>query len=381
VATGEPVANEAEPQDAASVLRFVAGFGLPGGSGAGNDEPLPDQVWSSVVGDARYQRLAGLLMAAIEAGALRVTDDQRAEAQELHLGACGVVLRLERRLVEVARLLNTAGIDLVVLKGTAVAHLAYPDPAMRMFGDNDLLLSSEQFDDAVELLCLNGYVRQTAPARAGYERRFAKGTTLSGQDGDELDLHRNLVFGTFGFRIDLDELFGSAVPFEIGGRVLGGLGPEARLLHACYHAGLGDPRPRFSSVRDVAQMLTFGTHDPARVLALARAWDSEAVLARAVQLCEDLLGYRPDDEVASAVRGHEPTTRERRAIDSYVGENRRFAAKVVASLPYIDGVGEKAAFVTSVAFPQKGFAESFGGRSGVAWIRRGVRSLLRGGRR
>jgi hypothetical protein len=372
VATGEPVANEAEPQDAASVLRFVAGFGLPGGSGAGNDEPLPDQVWSSVVGDARYQRLAGLLMAAIEAGALRVTDDQRAEAQELHLGACGVVLRLERRLVEVARLLNTAGIDLVVLKGTAVAHLAYPDPAMRMFGDNDLLLSSEQFDDAVELLCLNGYVRQTAPARAGYERRFAKGTTLSGQDGDELDLHRNLVFGTFGFRIDLDELFG---------RVLGGLGPEARLLHACYHAGLGDPRPRFSSVRDVAQMLTFGTHDPARVLALARAWDSEAVLARAVQLCEDLLGYRPDDEVASAVRGHEPTTRERRAIDSYVGENRRFAAKVVASLPYIDGVGEKAAFVTSVAFPQKGFAESFGGRSGVAWIRRGVRSLLRGGRR
>jgi hypothetical protein len=370
--------SEAKPQDGSSVLRFVAGFGLPGGSASCNDEPLPVQVWSFVMADTRNQRLAGLLMAAVEAGALRVTDDQRAEVEELHLGACGMVLRLERRLVEVAGLLDAAGIDLVVLKGTAVAHLAYPDPAMRMFGDNDLLLRSEQFDDAVELLCRNGHVRQTAPARAGYERRFAKGTTLSGQDGDELDLHRNLVFGTFGFRIDLDELFESAVPFEVGGRVLRGLGPEARLLHACYHAGLGDPQPRYGSVRDVAQMLAFGTHDPARVLALARAWESEAVLARAVQLCEDLLGYRPDDEVACTVRGHVPTARERRAIDSYVGDNRRFAAKVVASLPYIDGFGNKAAFVTSVAFPQKGFAESFGGRSGVAWLRRGVRSLLGG---
>jgi hypothetical protein len=241
--------------------------------------------------------------------------------------------------------------------------------------------AAEQFDDAAELLCRIGYVRQTAAARASYERRFAKGTTLSGQDGDELDLHRNLVFGTFGFRIDLDQLFWSAVPFEVGGRVLRGLGPEARLLHACYHAGLGDPRPRYGSVRDVAQMLTFGTHDPARVRALARAWASEAVLARAVQICEDLLGYRPDDEVARAIRGHAPTARERRAIDSYVGDNRRFAGKVVASLPYIDGFGNKVAFVTSVAFPQQGFAESFGGRSGVAWLRRGARSLLRGGGR
>ena len=375
------MANEAESQDASSVLRFVAGFGLPGGAAACNDEPLPDRIWASVLADTRYQRLAGLLMAAVEAGALHVTDDQRAEVEELHLGACGAVLRLERRLVEVALLLDAAGIEVVVLKGTAVAHLAYPDPAMRMFGDNDLLLRSEQFDDAVELLCHNGYVRQTAPARPGFERRFAKGTTLDGAAGDELDLHRNLVFGTFGFRIDLDELFRTAVPFEVGGRVLHGLGPETRLLHACYHAGLGDPRPRFGSVRDVAQMLTFGAHDPSGVLALARAWESDAVLARAVQLCEDLLGYRPDDEVARAIRGHAPTARERRAIDSYVGENRRFAAKVVASLPYIDGVGAKAAFVTSVAFPQQGFAESFGGRSGIAWLLRGARSLLRGGGR
>jgi hypothetical protein len=366
---------------AGSPLARVATFGLPTTEAAIASEPLGSGDWAFLLADVRHQRLSGLLQAAVEAGALPVTDEQRAEVEDLHLGACAAVLRLEQRLLEVAEVLDQAGVDMIVLKGSAVAHLAYPDPALRMFGDNDLLLRSERFDDAILLLCRNGYVRQTAPARPGYERRFAKGATLTGEVGDELDLHRNLVFGTVGFCIDLDELFTSAVTFTVGGRMLLGLGPESRLLHGCYHAGLGDPRPRHGSVRDVAQMLAFGTHDPDRVLALARAWQSEAVLARAVGLCDELLGYRPQDEVSRAVRSHVPTARERRVIDSYVGDNRRFAAKVVASLPYIDGWGAKAAFVSSVAFPQRGFAESFGGRSGLAWLRRGARSLLRGARR
>jgi hypothetical protein len=288
---------------------------------------------------------------------------------------------LERRLIEVADLLESDGIDMVVLKGTAVAHLAYPDPAYRSFGDNDLLLRSEQIDRAVRLLCRHGYVRQTAPASHAFERRFAKGVTLDGDAGDEVDLHRNLVFGTLGFRIDLDELFRSAVPFEVGGRKLLGLGPETRLIHACYHAALGDPVPRYGSVRDIAQMLATGSHDPDRVLALARAWESEAVLARAVGLCALMLGFEGRDPVSKQVAGYVPTRRERRAIASYVGVNRSFAAKVVATLPYLDGLGEQAAFVRHVLFPQRGFAESMGGRSGLAWIRRGMRSLVRGSRR
>jgi hypothetical protein len=369
------VAGSASPP---SPLRRVASYGLPGGTAAFPGGPLGPGEWAFLLGDISRQRLAGLLQAAVEAGVLPVTDEQRAEVAELHLGACGAVLRLEQRLLQVVDILEDAGIDVVVLKGSAVAHLAYPDPAQRMFGDNDLLLRSEQFDDAVELLCRTGYTRQTTEARPGFERRFAKGTTLSGEAGDELDLHRNLVFGTFGFRIELDELFRSTQTFEVGGRQLLGLGPETRLLHACYHAGLGDPVPRLGSVRDVAQMLAFGPHDPARVVSLARAWESEAVLARGVQLCGEVLDYHADDEVARAVAGYQPSVREQRAIDSYVGNNRRFTAKVVASLPYIDGVRAKVAFVTNVAFPQRGFAESFGGRSGLAWVRRGVRSLVGG---
>ena len=359
----------------------VAAFGLEVRADPIRPHPLSDVEWASLVDEVRYQRLAGFLQAAVESGALAVTAGQREQVEALHLQACGTVLRLEQRLLAVAALLESSGIDVVVLKGAAVAHLVYPDPALRSFGDNDLLFRSEQFDDAVALLTSNGYVRQTAQAQPGFDRRFGKGTTLSGVSGDELDLHRNLVFGTFGFKIGLDELFASAQPFSIGGRELHGLGPETRLLHACYHAGLGDPEPRYGSVRDLAQMLVTGSHDPQRALWLARSWQAEAIVARGVGLCAALLGFRSDDPVARAVAGYVPTRRERRAIDSYVGANRSFAAKALASIPYIQGAGAKVAFLRAILVPQQGFAESFGGRSGAAWIRRGVRSLVRGGSR
>ena len=357
-------------------IKQVAAFGLQDRSEPVADAPLSDADWSRLLGQVRYQRLAGFLNAAVEAEALPVTDEQRDEVQELHLQACSTALWLESRLLEIVDLLERNGIEVVVLKGTAVAHLAYPDPALRSYGDNDVLLPSDRYDKAVELLTRNGYTRQTVQARSGFERRFGKGVTLDGDGGDELDLHRNLVFGSFGFRIDLDELFRSAESFDLGGRRLYGLGPETRLLHACYHAALGDPVPRYGSVRDIAQMLMTGDHDPERVIELVGDWGSSAVVSRGISLCRDLLGIDPGDPVARAFADHLPSPRERRALESYVGENRSFAAKALASLPYIDGLGAKLSFLRAVVIPQRGFPESFGGRPGVAWVRRGARSLV-----
>jgi hypothetical protein len=357
------------------LLRRIAGFGLSGQSGVILDIPLDGRPWRLLLDRVLEQRLIGYLLGAVECGVFGVTDEQRDEVADLHLQACARVLRLEQILLEVSGELERAGIDVVVLKGSALAHLAYPDPALRIFGDNDLLIRSEQYDAAIRLLLAIGYERQTAEARAGFERRFAKGTTLSGPDGDELDVHRNLVFGTFGFVIELDELFRSSAEFRLGDRRLRALGPETRLMHACYHAALGDPKPRYSSVRDIAQMLATGTHDPRRVIELARRWESKAVLARGFMLCRGLLGVEPGGALVEAVTGYEPSRRERRAIASYVGPNRHFAAKVVASLPYVDGLRSKLAFLRAAVAPEPEFAMSHGGDPGLPWVRRGLASL------
>jgi len=366
---------------AKAVVTWVASYGLPDHTWQVTDRPLEADTWEPAFSGALRQRLIGHLQAAVRDGALPVTDEQREAVEDAHLAACASALKLDRRLIEAASTLTEAGIDLLVLKGVAAAHLIYPRPELRSYGDIDVLFRSEQFDAALSVLSRMGYVRPLAQARPGFDRRFGKGATLHGQDGVELDTHRNLVFGTFGFAIDLDELFDSASTFELGGLKLRALGPETRLMHACYHAALGDPDPRFGSIRDVAQLLAAGDFETLRVLTLARQWQARAVLARAFALCHEHLGVEVGGPLVDTLRGYEPTARERRAIASYVGPNRHFAAKVVASLPYLDSMRDKLAFLGATALPSRQFAESRGDEPGLRWIRRGLRSLLQGGAR
>ena len=366
------------------LARSVAAFGLPGHDGPlvgeESSEPLHDQDWRKLISIVSAQRLPGYLHAAVEAGMFPVTAEQREQVDDLHLRSCATALRLERILLELAPHLDRADIEFVVLKGTASAHLVHEDPSHRMFGDNDLLFRSEHFEEALTVLAGLSYRRATPPPTSAFARRFGKGATMHGPTGDEVDAHRNLVFGTFGFQIDLEELFASTVTFPLGGRELRALDPETRLLHACYHAALGDPVPRLSSVRDVAQMLTTGRHDPDRLIDLARRWRAEPVLARAVELCRRHLGVAVGGPVVAAVEGYEPTRRERRAIASYVGTDRSFTAKVLASLPYLDGVGERMVFLRASLAPSAEFAESRAARRGTTRPPRGLAALLKGRR-
>jgi hypothetical protein len=269
----------------------------------------------------------------------------------------------------------------VVLKGTAHAHLLYPDPAWRMFRDNDLLLRAADFDRAIELLLAAGYERPIPAARPGFDARFGKGATLVGPEGEELDLHRTLLFGSFGLRIEPEVLFASTVTFDLEGHPLRALGPATRVLHLCYHAGLGDPDPDLAGVRDLAQTLALGEHDDDEVLELARRWDAVAVLQRGVRLVEAHLGVPVVGPLADAARAHRLTRREERAIASYVGPNRRHAAKVLASVPYVDGVGAKLAYLRAAVFPDRGLVRSQGSGGYGAWFLRGWRALRGRGHR
>ncbi|MFE7741634.1 nucleotidyltransferase family protein [Nocardia sp. NPDC057455] len=63
------------------------------------------------------------------------------------------------RTAEVQRILQQAGVRSAVLKGSAVAKMAYPDPGMRTFNDNDLLVDRARLPDATAALHEAGYVQ------------------------------------------------------------------------------------------------------------------------------------------------------------------------------------------------------------------------------
>lgn len=357
-----------------AVVASVAAYGLPGAVQALPSAPLEDAAWRSLVGQVRHQRLAGHLVHALADGALPVSTEQRDEVERLHADAMLQVLRLERLLIDTVELLARVGVRAVALKGSALAHTAYPDPALRVFGDVDLLVSSEAFDDAVAVLAELGLSRRWPQLRAGFDRRFGKSATLVHPEGHEIDLHRTLALGRFGLTVDLLGLFDTVSAFEIGGRKLPMLGPEERFLHACYHAGLGNAPPRLVPLRDVAQLLLATDLDQDRVLRLADAWAGHAVVARAVTLTWATFELADVVPLSVWAQGYTPSTTERRALDTYLRSDRTYTGKALASLQVIPGVAAKAAFLRALAVPDRATVACY--EDGYAgWWRRGSRSL------
>jgi hypothetical protein len=343
--------------DMVGIGRAVASHGLAGTLVEYPDVPLDDDAWKAVLGYCKAQRIPGYLLQAALDGSLPTTAAQLEEAHEAHLSSMWTVLLIERVLLDIADQLTAADVEFRVLKGSACATLDYPDPSLRSFGDVDLLVASDDFDAAVAALVSNGHQRRYAEPRPGFDRRFSKGASFLTASGFEVDLHRTFVMGPFGLRVDLDDLWRTSASFEIGGRKLQALGHEERFMHACYHTALGQSEPRLVPMRDVAEMLLFGSLDMDRVRDLMSRWKAEPVVARAVVLTWEALKLADAVSLSVWARRYEPDERDRKALAVYTARHGSYAAKSLEALRAIPRLRDKAAFVCALAFPQRSYLD------------------------
>lgn len=350
--------------------RSLTSYGLAAATLPPPSQALDERAWRRLMDEVGHQRLSGLLAWAIGDRCLPTTDEQLAEAVDAHHDACVLAVLLERELLEATARLRHVGLAPVVLKGPAVAHTAYPDPAIRPFADVDLLLPAEQMDTAVAVLTAAGGIRRYPEPRPGYDRRFGKGVSLRMPSGAELDLHRTLAPGYFGFRVDLPHLFATTTTLDLAGCRLRVLGPTERLLHACLHAVLGDREPRLLALRDVAQLVSAGAALP--VVHQARAWCIESVVAEAITTSWQILGLRPDagGDIVAWAHSYRCGRRQRRHLDRYHGPQRSSASLSIGALGAVPGWTGKLAYGLDLAFPRRSV------RPPLERWRRGVRSLL-----
>lgn len=360
-----------------SPLLAVAGFGLPGASRAFPREPLDDDSWTSVLPAAQTHRVTGLLRAAIDSGALPATEAQAQQARAAHRSRMVRALSLEQELIAVIDLLAGSDIETRVLKGSAVAHLDYPQPALRSFIDLDILVRPVDIDAAVRVLVAAGFARTLAEPRPGFDRRFDKGTTLRSPAGFELDLHRTFVLGPWGFLVDIGGLWDSGQEFTVGGRSLRALSRPNRFMHACYHAALGDWPLRLASLRDVAEMLPGPGQDGEALIEFASDWGVEAVVAAAVSDARRLLGIATTDELSSWAQRYIPSRREVARLALHTHSDKTFAAQALAALRVIPRLRDKAAYVRALVLPDQQYTA---GRhsSALARFRFAVREVRRG---
>jgi hypothetical protein len=351
----------------------VAAYGLAGSRCALPGVPLAEADWRGFLDKVAQERLAGLLGIAIQRGAFPVTDRQLDEAATLQTEVAVVALLLERLLLLVSEQFDAADLDFRVLKGPSVAHVDYPDPSVRGFGDLDLLVRAEDFARAVELLEAGGGRRGIPELRHGFDHRFGKGAVIVMPDDLEIDLHGSFVAGPLGMTIDLEGLFATSTSFALGDRYLAGLGTEERFLHACIHAGLGRPAS-LHSLRDVAQMGLRPDLDLDRVHGLARSWRATAVVARAVNMAWTKLDLADSVAVSAWASRYRPDRADLRLLDAYVGGDRSFTRQAIATLRVIPRRRDKVAYLRSLVLPQRRYLEARG-TTRLEHVRRGTAHL------
>jgi len=152
--------------------------------------PPPDDRPALAEAIARFALLAGpaladhLLRPAASRFGVALPDAAAVERSRL---AGRFALAQQRRWVGA---IAAAGIETVCLKGFANAHTHYPDPAVRIIGDLDLLVRAADLDRTIRLLAGHGFRFRSTPARRWRMMPDASFMPLVAADGScDIDLH------------------------------------------------------------------------------------------------------------------------------------------------------------------------------------------------
>jgi hypothetical protein len=344
--------DETIATDAWTIARVVASHDLvPNDAGVVRAAP---EDWTHLLSFLETQRLCGLALAAFDAGLLDLSEDEYDELLERHEMQLALDLRIERVVLASFAALSDAGIDARLLKGPATSRRFYADPSLRSFGDADILVPCRNFRAAIDVVHDLGFCRKRELPRPWFDH-FVKAACLVADDGLEIDMHQMLVPGPYGVTIEPDALFRiKADRVFIGQRPIPCLPPGVAFIHACVHAALGDPYPRFISLRDVVEILHSGPSET-EITRLVRAWNLEPVIARALALVEGVLGIRVTHTIVDRYASHRPSRRDQWRLSAYRSEAPRFAQQSAATFWELKSTKAKVAYALALGFPARAY--------------------------
>ncbi|HMR94763.1 MAG TPA: nucleotidyltransferase family protein [Microthrixaceae bacterium] len=345
---------------AVEMMRRLAAAGLPGATALAGVDVGSSSFTRELIEAAESERLLGPLQEAVLSGKIELSPEDVELLVERQSAAMAWCLMIEVRLLEVRALFDRAGgVRHLVLKGPAVAHLDESDPAMRSFADLDLLVDGTDIDLAVEVLRRSGAERLWPQRRPGFDRRFAKSVTMTCRDGIEVDLHRTLCDGVHGARIPVAELFEHPDTFALCGEQIPTLSRPHRMMHALYHAVLGSPTPRLSSLRDIGRYLASGDLGPDVIAPVAVSWRGVEVVRAAVSETLDTLRFEAPTW-KRWLRHQEINPRESARVRRQRSEGSSFGVGKLDMAREFHGLRRQAAYLIALAWPTSEHLEARG---------------------
>lgn len=203
------------------------------------DAPLSAAVGGlslhGLVDAAEYHGLDPLVFAHLRAARVKVESSafERLRARHVqHSHACAVRGRV---MSDVLTAMERSHVRLLVMKGAALAHLAYADPRLRPMRDVDLLVHKSDLQRAHDVLIRGGFTPCGRAVAADYHHLPGLSTTLDGATVT-IELHHELLPRTpFIATLGYDDLAPASQPCEIGGAISRAPAREDLLWHAYAH--------------------------------------------------------------------------------------------------------------------------------------------------
>lgn len=129
-----------------------------------------------------------------------------------------------------------AGIEALILKGAALAHISYPQPGLRPMRDIDLLVKESQMWQAQSILEGLGFnAPQRFPGKGTHHHLAVAGKQVEGFQVS-VEVHHNLFLERIEQSMSFEELSVDPLPFTLpSGGQAHTLGYEDMLWHICLH--------------------------------------------------------------------------------------------------------------------------------------------------
>ena len=221
-----------------TILSLIQSTACPYGlqAAAGNVD------WTALLRSSTLYRLAPLIYVNLKRHALksRVPPEVWRGFEGIYFGVKLQNRARFRTLSNMLRVFSQNGIDVVLLKGAALAPFYYLDLGVRSMVDIDILVKTSKLD-AVELLLLeNGF----AAAECRHTPQWYKECHhhlvpyRSPDNSLNIEVHHHIVGGEASMVIPVSDFWNRAVPIMLEGLPAWILSPEDMLLHLALHISL-----------------------------------------------------------------------------------------------------------------------------------------------
>lgn len=226
--------------------------------------------------------------------------DQHARLRKTYLNNAVRNLIFRNELAQVARICQSVGISLIVLKGAFLSEFVYQDSASREMSDIDLLVKLDELGEAAKSLESMGYKAEQPYSIEDITTVAHHLPPFTSPGKGTIELHWNIITLVGNVPVDADGLWERSQCYDFNGAKINGLCPEDLLLHICGHASYHHKfEVGLQALFDIQAIINHYSDifDWQQFISRAFDWKWDRGVYLTLRLAKELLGAAVPDEV------------------------------------------------------------------------------------